>query len=109
MKTYDIGFYLEPALKLRMCIVACKTIRKSNNTNVRRFDGPPETAALVLKLYYQRTKIQPAAGDGGSSTKVVLPGNENPAGRRRRRFQYQKLYHVSEFEGLAPKPCKTIE
>ena len=29
-----------------------------------------------------------AAGDGGSSTKVVLPENENPAGRRRRRFQY---------------------
>ena len=29
-----------------------------------------------------------AAGDGGSSTKVVLPENENAAGRRRRRFQY---------------------
>ena len=46
-------------------------------------DGGP-----VLKLYYQRTKIQPAAGDGSSSTKVVLPENENPAGRWRRRFQY---------------------
>ena len=48
----------------------------------------PETAVPVLKLYYQRTKIQPAAGDDGSSTKAVLPENENPAGRWRRRFQY---------------------
>ena len=44
--------------------------------------------SIVLKLYYQRTKIQPAAGDGRSSTKVVLPENENPAGRQRRPFQY---------------------
>ena len=35
-----------------------------------------------------RTKIQPAAGHGRSSTKVVLPENENPAGRPRRPFQY---------------------
>ena len=47
----------------------------------------------VLTLYYQRTKIQPAAGDGRSSTKVVLsenenPANENPASRRGRPFQY---------------------
>ena len=36
--------------------------------------------APVLKLYYQRTKIQPAAGDGRSSIKVVLSKDENPAG-----------------------------
>ena len=90
IKTYDIGVYIKPALKLRMCIFACKTIRvkKSDNANVPCFDGPAETAVPALKLYYQRTKIQPAAKDGGSSTKVVLPENENPAGRRRRRFQY---------------------
>ena len=43
----------------------------------------PATAVPALKRYYQRTKLQPAAGDGPSSTKVVLPENENPAGRRR--------------------------
>ena len=48
----------------------------------------PETAVPVLKLYYQRREMQPAAGDGGSSTKVVLPEKENPAGRWRRRVQY---------------------
>ena len=34
-------------------------------------------------------EIQPAAGDGCSSIKVVLPENENPAGRRRRPFQHK--------------------
>ena len=49
---------------------------------------PPEAVVPVLKkLYHQRTKIQPAAGDGGSSPKVVLPENDNAAGRRRRRLQ----------------------
>ena len=38
----------------------------------------PTTAVPALKLYYQRTKIQPAAGDGRSSAKVVLPENDNP-------------------------------
>ena len=42
----------------------------------------------VLKLYYKRTKIQPAAGDGRSSIKIVPPENEYSAGRRRRPFQY---------------------
>ena len=45
-------------------------------------------AVPVLKLYYQTTKIQPAAGDGSSSAKVVLPESKNPAGRRRWPFQY---------------------
>ena len=59
----------------------------------------PATAVLVLKLYYQRTKIQPAAGDDRFSVRLVrledenpavpvLPEDENPAGRRRRPFQY---------------------
>ena len=46
------------------------------------------TAVPVLKLYYERTKMQPAAGESGSSTKVVLLDIENAAGRRRRPFQY---------------------
>ena len=36
----------------------------------------PATAVPVLKLYYQRTKIQPAAGHGRSSTEIVLPENK---------------------------------
>ena len=48
----------------------------------------PATAVPVLKLYYQRMEIQPAAGDGRSSTKLVLPETENPAGRWPRPFQY---------------------
>ena len=89
IKNYDIGFYIKPALKLRMCIFAWKTkrvIEKDDNETVQRCDGPPETAVPglklyyqrtkippetavpVLKLYYQRTKIQLVAGDGGSST-----------------------------------------
>ena len=67
----------------------CKAIRlksKTNdNENVQCIDGPPENyqrtkiqpaagdGRAVLKLYYQRTKIQPAAGESGSSIKVVLP------------------------------------
>ena len=94
-----------------MCLIpANNRIKTNDNAYLQCFDGPPETAVPVLKLYYQRTRIQPAAGDGGSSTKVVLPENEDPAGppetavpvlqlyyqrtkiqpaRRRRRFQYQ--------------------
>ena len=49
----------------------------------------PATAFPVLKLYYQRMEIQPGTGDGRSSTKLVLPENGNPAGRRPRPFQYQ--------------------
>ena len=49
----------------------------------------PATAVPVLKLYYQRMEIQPAAGNSRSSTKLVLPETENPAGRWPRRFQYQ--------------------
>ena len=41
---------------------------------------PPATAVSVLKLCYQGLKIQPAAGDGPSSSQVVLPQHENPAG-----------------------------
>ena len=37
------------------------------------------TAVPVLKWYYQRTKVQPAGGHGRSSTKVLLPENENLA------------------------------
>ena len=69
----------------------------------------PETVVPVLKLHYQRRKIQSAAGDGRSSTKtfyyqrrklqppagdrcssikVLLSEKENPAVCRRRSFQY---------------------
>ena len=54
----------------------------SCTTRERKSSQPPATAVPVLKLYYQRTKIQPAAADGRSSTKVVLPENENPASRQ---------------------------
>ena len=40
--------------------------------NERESSRPPETAVPVLNLYYQSTTIQPAAGDGGFSIKVVL-------------------------------------
>ena len=75
------------------------------STREQKSSRPPATAVPVLKLcyqrtksqpaagnghwstirlFYQRTKIQPAAVDGRSSSKVVLPDNENPAGRRPR-------------------------
>ena len=41
----------------------------------------PETAVAVVKLYDQRMKIQPAAGDGGSNIAVALSENEIAAGR----------------------------
>ena len=50
----------------------------------------PTTPVPVLKLYYQRTKIQPDAGDGRSSTKLLLPKNENPAGRPVLKLYYQR-------------------
>ena len=70
----------------------------------RKSSRPPETAVPVLKLYYRRAKIQPAAG-GGSSTKVVLPEKENPAGRRRRRFQYQSC---TAGERKSSRPPETV-
>ena len=45
-------------------------------------------AGQRLFVLPENEKIQPAAGDGRSSTKVVLPENDNPAGRHRRPFQY---------------------
>ena len=78
----------------------CETKRVAkDNANVKRLDClpetavPPQTAVPVHRLYYQRTQIQPAAGegkiiqpvagDGHSSTlKLVLQENENAAGRR---------------------------
>ena len=40
------------------------------------------------KVVLPKNEKPPAAGDGRSSIKVVLPENENPAGRWRRRLQY---------------------
>ena len=51
-------------------------------------EGRAEEDYSSTTVYYQRRKIQPAAGDGRSSTKVVLPENAKPARRRRRPFQY---------------------
>ena len=72
----------------------CDTPLTKNN----RYDVDVPGFLLLLKrkrqrsstkvVLYQRTKIQPAAADGRSSTQVVLPDNENPAGRRGRPFQY---------------------
>ena len=59
---------------------------------------PPETAVPVLKLYYQRTKIQPAAKVVLYQRMKIQPATgvpvlklycyEKPGGRRRRLFQY---------------------
>ena len=49
-------------------------------------------------------KIQPAAGDDRSSTKVVLAENENPAGRRRRPFQYYSCTS-RESRGVTEAAC----
>ena len=68
----------------RVCLLAGEQ-ETFHYTTERKSSRLPATAVPVLKLYYKKTKIQPAAGEGRSSTKVVLPENENPAGRRRRR------------------------
>ena len=60
----------------------------SCTTRKRKSSRPPATSVSVLNLDYQRTKIQPAAGDVRLSTKLRLPENENPAGRRQRPFRY---------------------
>ena len=104
-----------------------KSKKKRDNANVQCFYGPSETAAPVLKLYCQRTKIQPAAGDGGSSTKGVLPENENPAGgdggsstrvvlqenqnpagRRRRRFQCSRRTTRERKSSRPPEPAVPV-
>ena len=43
---------------------------------------------LRVHLYYDSTEIQPAHGNVDSSTTFVLRFDENPAGSRKRRFQY---------------------
>ena len=71
-----------PTRRLDINILGWKKIGHSTKTMGLNF--------IQLKLYYQRTKIHPVAGDGRSSTKVVLPANEDPPGCRRRPFQYQR-------------------
>ena len=68
----------------------------------RKSSRPPETAVPVLKLYYQRTTVQPAAGDGRVSTEVVLSENENPA--RPQPFQY---YRCTTRERKSSRPPET--
>ena len=63
---------------------------------------PLETAVPVLELYYQRMKIQPAAGDGRSSTKVVLLEKENPARPPEMAVPVLELYHQRM---SAPRLC----
>ena len=64
---------------------------------MKKTSRPPETAVPVLKLYYQRAKTQLAARDGRSSTKVVLPENENVVKR-----------HPNFFNYIGPNPCKAM-
>ena len=60
-------------------------VLSSCTTREGKSSRPPEAAVvLALKLYYQRRKIQPPAGDRCSSIKVLLSEKENPAGS----FQY---------------------
>ena len=47
----------------------------------------------VLKLYYQRTKIQQASGDDRSSAKVVLPENEKSSRSLATTVPVLKLYY----------------
>ena len=74
----------------------------------RKSSRPPATAVSVLKLYYQRTKIQPAAGDDRFSTKVVLPEDENPAGRRRRPVQVLQLYYQRMTSSRPPATAVSV-
>ena len=60
----------------------------------------------MLKLYYQSTKIQPVAGDGRSSTKVVLRTKIQQVAGDGGSSTKVVLCH-NEYERLAPKPCKT--
>ena len=84
----------------------------------RKIQRPPDMAVPVLKLYCQRRKIQPAAGDRRSSFKnlsregkssrpldmavpvlqVVLSEKENPAGCRRPLFQFQVVLAEKEIQ-----------
>ena len=83
-------------------VASCKVEERGRSPKAERKRTVP-----VLKLYFQRTIIQPAAGDGRSSTKVVLPENgiqlaagdgrsstkvvlenENAGSRPRRPFRY---------------------
>ena len=68
--------------------------------------GSVRDAVRVVKLCYQKRQIQPAAGDGRSSTKVAAPEKENPAGRRRRPFQYKDV--VPEKENPAGRRATAI-
>ena len=76
----------------------------SCTTRERKSIRSPRTAAPVLvNLYYQRTKIHQVAENGRSRTKVVLPENVNPSGRRERPLQYsscttreRKIHQVAE-------------
>ena len=52
-------------------------------------DGGSSTKVVLPK----NENIQPAAGDGGSSTKVVLPENDNPAGPPETAVPVPKLYY----------------
>ena len=72
---------LKCSRKRRFQYYICTTIsRKSSRLT--------ETLIPVLHLYYDFTKIQPAHGNVDSSTTFVLRFHENPAGSRKRRFQY---------------------
>ena len=65
----------------------------SCTTRERKTSRPPATAVAVLKLYYQRASIQPAAGDGRSSIKVVLPKDETSSRPKATAVPEMKLYY----------------
>ena len=73
-----------------------------------RCPGSPKTAVPVRKLYYQRAKIQLAAEDGRSSTAVVLPENENPAGRQRRPFQCESCTSKEQKSSWPPETAVPV-
>ena len=56
----------------------------------------PGTSVPVLKLYFRRTKMHQVAGNGRSSTRVVLPQNENPSSRRERRVSFDRVEQLKK-------------
>ena len=66
------------------------------------------TSVPVLSLYYKSMQIQPADGNVGSSTQLVLEIDENPAGSPKRNVHsgslfHQILYNDNQEKAITPK------
>ena len=83
-----LNLYILPQKKPIRLLETVFSVLKLYVTRERKSIRLPEAAVPVLNLYCQRTKSYPVGGDSRSSTKVVLPENENPSGCRRRPLQF---------------------